>query len=305
MSVSMRDADKRAIRVQAFVVGLVAAGAAACSALDSATDTCVTLGINCGVAGGDGGAGGTDNPPAAPTGPQWACLANQPAPLAPPPTATVNLTSAVVDYAALTPMPGLDVSYCLTMNPECSGAVPKGVPVPDMGPLINVAVPTGTTGFLRQSAPDHIQQDYYLLAPMLRDDASLASATAAFTLVGVTSLAGFVSDVGIPVDTGLGILAVFVVDCDGKRVPDARLRLTELENRPELRTATYWAINARLPVVDVDTDADGIAGFVNMPLSSVEIEATVGGYPFGRTRFRVLGQRITAATIRPWYATGK
>jgi hypothetical protein len=144
---------------------------------------------------------------------------------------------------------------------------------------------------------------------MLANDASLVPSArnprAGFTLVANAALEGFLTDLGTSADAGLGILAVFIVDCDGNRVSGAKLRLTELSSRPELGVATYWAINRLLPVPDVLTDEDGIAGFVNVPIGSVEIEATIDGYAFGRTRFRVAPGRITAATIRPWYTTAK
>jgi hypothetical protein len=315
MFVCTRETHRRATRLAALA-GLVMS-VAGCSSLDPALDTCRTISIggtrdpNCRAGegtSGSGGGGSDDGPaPMAPSGPQWRCL-NNPPPTPAPMAQLINMTSVVVDYAESTPLPDLDMSYCLTTNDTCMGAsVAKAMPVPDKAPLVNVQMPAGSEGFLRLMAGKHVMQDYYLLAPALVDDASLAGPTNAFALVSNDSLAGFIADLGTTVQPELGILAVFIVDCDGNRVPGARLRLPELTTKPELQlqTAKYFAINGHLPTLDVETEGDGTAGFVNMPLSNVLVEATINGYPFGSARLRVRGNRITAASIRPAYTYGK
>jgi hypothetical protein len=318
MFVCTRETDRRATGLATLVGLVVSVSAVGCSSLDPALDTCGTISIgstrdpSCPVgaagrgSGGTTGTNGNGNGPAPmpPTGPQWACLEKpptSPAPMAP----LINMTSVVVDYAESTPLAGLDVVYCLTTNDMCTGMVSRAVPVPDKPPLMNVQMRAGTEGFLRLTAPDHVSQDYYLLGPALVDDSSLAGPTNAFALVSNNSLAGFIADLGTKVQPDLGILAVFIVDCDGNRVPGARLRLPELANKPELETAEYFAINGHLPTLDANTEADGTAGFVNMPLSNVLVEATINGYSFGSARLRVRGTRITAASIRPAYPYGK
>jgi hypothetical protein len=176
-----------------------------------------------------------------------------------------------------------------------------------MGPLVNLTVPAGSNGYLRQEAMDHFRQDYYLLAPMLRDDASLVGPSKAFFLVGAADLAGFIGDMGIDVDPNLGIMAFFIEDCNGDRVEGATLRLPEAVSgaRPELRNADVWAINSVLPVPGALTEADGTAGFVNVALGTVQVEVVVNGWTYGTARLRVAGGRLTAATLRPWYTSGR
>jgi len=237
---------------------------------------------------------------------RWGCLnpATPPAPVAPSAQPIVNLSATVLDYATLTELPGLSLKFCLSMDPDCTTAQ-QATPVPGMGPLMNLQIRTGLEGYLRQEAPMHVTQDYFLLAPMLVDDASQAGPTSVFTLVSQASIAGFINDLGTRVDPTLGIIGVFIVDCNGKRVEGAQLTLPELATRPELRTAQAWAINNHLPVLGVATDGDGSAGFVNVQTGTVQVEAKLNGQTFGRTRLRVLGNRLTAGTLRPWYQSGK
>jgi hypothetical protein len=316
MSVLIGATVRKAMPFTRLLGVLLASGALGCSSLDAESDTCSSIGNPldpCQTGGG--GSGGTDGT-LQPVGPplyeqaRFACLAPgfTPAPLTPPANMMVNLTAIVVDYAnpTTTQLQQLLMAFCQQQDTICEGdATPKAVSVPGMGPLVNLTVPVGSNGYLRQEAANHFRQDYYLLAPMMKDDASLVGPTKAFFLVGNDSLAGFITDMGIAVDPMLGIMAFFIEDCNGNRVEGATLRLPDANTRPELRSANVYAINDGYPVPDRLTQADGTAGFVNVPIGTVQVEVVVDGHPYGTTRLRVAAGRLTAATLRPIYNTGR
>jgi len=238
---------------------------------------------------------------------RWGCLdpSFAPPPVAPSSEPVVTLASVVLDYATQMPLQGLSVKFCTNMDPDCPGAS-QAIPVPGTMDLVTaVPIRTGSLGYLRQEAPGHVPQDYFLLAPMLVNDATYTGPANVFFLVSNTAISGFINDVGINVDPTLGIISVAIVDCNGARVEGAKVTLPELGSRPELRSATGYALNNRFPRPDAVTDSDGNAGVVNVPLGPVAIEATVNGQSFGSQLIRVLGNRITSATIRPLYQTGR
>ena len=312
MFISTSDADRGAsfsLVSAGLVAAALVAGASSCTSLDSPNDTCARVEgclqqeimTNLGDAGTD---------PLWKQDPQrWGCLSPQftPPPLTPSAQPAISLSAVVLDYATLTPMEGLTVKFCLNMDPDCINA-PQAVPVPTMTPVINIQVPNrGQPGYLRQEAPMHVIQDYYLLAPLVVDDATYAGGPTGqnvFSLLSETSITGFINDIGTQVDRSLGIINAAIVDCNGERVEGARLTLPDTNDRPELRTADGWAINNRFPVLGAATDKDGIAGLLNVPIGTVAVEASINGQAFGQTRLRVLGNRLTSATIRPLYLKG-
>ena len=287
---------------------LLAVAGSGCSDLDPALDTCATQAACLETTMQ---AQETAGPPLYQQDPvRWGCLSPDYQPPAPPPAqpgaapVTFNYSALLVDYATLTPLgpeQGARMSFCLNMDATCAQA-PMAAPIPGT-PAVNLQIRAGVEGFLRQEADGHVTQDYYLLAPMFQDQNRRAMATDPFTLVSMDSLVGFVRDVGINVDQRLGIMALEIRDCLGNRVEGARLNLPDRATRPELQSADYYAIDQRFPVIDVPTDADGIAGWVNLPEGTVVVEAVLNGRTFGQTRMRILGGRITSAVIRPDYST--
>jgi hypothetical protein len=282
---------------------LLAAAASGCTGLDPGLDTCADSKecVQTGVQTLEVG------PPLYQRDQRWRCLAPDyqppmPAQTGQPPDA-FNYTAVLADYATGTPLTSAKMSFCLNMDSTCASA-PQGMPIPNT-PAINIQIRAGAEGFLRQEAEGHIIEDYYLLAPMLSDQNFRASPTDPFTLLSFDSLVGFVRDVGINVDQNLGIMALEIRDCDDRRVEGARLNLPDRATKTELQSADYYATDQRFPVIDVATDKDGVAGWVNLPEGTILVEAVVDGHTFGQTRLRIYGGRITAAVIRPVYLTGK
>ncbi len=311
MFISTHDAD-RGSGTSFVSAGLLAAAlavnTAGCADLAPANDSCARI-PNCleqeGLPLQQADAG---TPPLYVQDPQrWGCLAPgyTPPAVAPATQMMVNHTSIVLDYANLAPLQGLTEKFCNNMDADCI-AGPQAVPVPDMAPLITVPIRTGALGYLRQEAPGHVTQDYFLLAPMLKDDATFVGPTNFLFLVSETSIVSFINDTGIDVDRTKGIFSLAIVDCNGDRVEGARITLPERDTKPELQTASGFAINNQIPVPGAATERDGIAGLVNVPLvGSVAVQATLNGQNFGEARIRVLGNRVTSGTIRPLYLTGR
>lgn len=238
---------------------------------------------------------------------QWACLDNPeplPATAMPDPTGFPTYTGFVLDYRSVMPM-AADLRGCLITDFACEQGVGQGVMVPPLNaglpPGVRIALPVGFEGFFRITAPGYIPYDYYLLGPMV----SAVVQPQPFNLVSETSFVEFVRGMGADpaVVASQGVLAVQVLDCNSDPAPGVELRLADREDRPSLQTAQGWAIQRRIPVLNQVTDAQGLAGFINLPIENVVVEASVEGRVFGRTSFRIDVGRLTGATMRPSYAT--
>jgi hypothetical protein len=286
---------------------LLIAGALGCSGLDPGADTCADS-EEC-LSQSNLALQAVTGPPLYQRDPmRWGCLAPDFKPTLTPPAANAfNYTAILADFSKqvpLSPMQGAKMSFCLNQDDNCTDP-PMAMAVPTALPGVfafNMQIRAGALGFLRQEADGYITQDYYLFAPLNGDTQLRTGPTDAFTLVANASLPVFARDVGINVDPMLGIMALEIRDCTGARVEGAKLNLPDRATKTDLQSADYYATDDRLPAIDVPTDKDGVAGWVNVPTQgTVVVEAVLDGQSFGQTRLRVQANHITSGVIRPRY----
>jgi len=195
---------------------------------------------------------------------------------------------------------------CSTTDAVCDPPVTTGVTVPPQqqgypGGFAIGLPPAPFTSFIRLTAPGYADFDYYIKGPMNEN----VVATQPFSMVSLTSFGEFVA--GLRVDpmraSQLGVLALLVFDCNSDPAVDVELKLTTGADSPEVDVVPF-AIQDRIPVADRRTDVSGLAGFVNVPLGNVTVEALVDGRSFGSTSFPVLPGRLTSGTLRTNYVKG-
>jgi hypothetical protein len=205
---------------------------------------------------------------------------------------------------------GATVRACLLNDASClNELVPDGVSTSASAgnpqPTFSMGLPRNFQGFLRLQAtatdPVYVTQDWYLQGPVARDIQNPQP----FLMLSQSSLVEFVGGLGVdpmkPI-LGLGVLAVYVLDCDGNLAPGVTLRLPDLSDA-EAANVIPWGINRGIPVLDQPTDVSGIAGFIGLPLRNLVIEAEVNGRRFGNSPIPVRALRLTTGAIRPSYAS--
>jgi hypothetical protein len=293
---------RRSTCVPTFVGVLLALGAASCSDLDPASDDCDSLDLaGCNPVGG--GLNDAELPP------EWRCLAADYVPEAPPQSASmqVTYTGSVLDFQFAQPMTAT-VTPCLINDVTCMPPLfGQAAPVPpsanDPLPRIAATVPRTFEGYMRLTAEGYIPQDWYLQGPLLNN----VQNPLPFLMVSQQAFVDFSRGLGLdPLEVApLGVLAVYVLDCDGNRAPDVTVRLPDAETDPALDDVVPWGIQRRIPVANRPTDVDGIAGFAKLPVKNISVEAVVNGRNFGLTSFRIEGGRLTTGAIRSVYSSGQ
>jgi len=232
----------------------------------------------------------------------FACLDKPPAPPPPAPTAPgFSYTGFVPDYRNPLISVKANVRSCSTTDAVCDPGIAQGVPIPSPMPGypdgFAVGLPASPfQSYIRLVAPDYAPLDYYVKGPMIEN----VVATVPFSMVSISSLGEFLAGLGADPMTAsqLGVLVMVVFDCNSDPAPNVQLKLT---TRQPATDVIPWAIQDFIPVAGRPTDERGIAGFVNVPLENVTVEALIDGRSFGSTSFPVLPGRLTGGTLRPAY----
>jgi len=156
--------------------------------------------------------------------------------------------------------------------------------------------PAPFQSFIRLTADGYADFDYYVKGPMVEP----VVATQPFSMLTTSSVGEFISGLGANPMTAsqLGVLALLVFDCNNDPAPDVGPKITTRQPATDL---IPYAIQDQIPVANRRTDESGIAGFVNVPLENVTVEAEVEGRTFGSTSFPILPGRITSGTLRVSY----
>jgi hypothetical protein len=203
------------------------------------------------------------------------------------------------------PLQGASLRACGVLDRACLVGEAQGVATPPLltngPPTVTVNLPAGFVGFLRLTAPDYVDYDYYIGGPMTKN----AISTQPFTMVSTSSFVEFVQGLGANPQTagGLGSLGVQILNCMEDPASGVQLRLSD-PDRPELQGAEVWAAQGYLPVPGTLTDNTGVAGLINLPSVNLAVEAVIAGRTFGGRSFPIQAGRLTTGTIRPYYTNG-
>jgi len=224
---------------------------------------------------------GANRPDAGPADPAWACLDEPPPGSAAPNAASVVLTLTVTDIVTLRPPEGLLARACAKVDVLCGAPTTTNVAVAEDGSL-HLEVPQAFDGFVELTSPATVSTMYFLNRPLMND------ASEAFTIVSRAALAGLAMQGNVPLDPNLGHLLVRTFDCLGAPASEVSL-VSDVEG-----TAFAFVDGLPNPGLSVTT-ADGLVGFVNVPIGYAVLQA--------RRRERLIG--TASLFVRPgWFTYG-
>lgn len=278
-------------------VGFCGLGSAlGCSSLDPASDTWSSLHVEPPTQHPDAGLDAGSS--------QWSCLDDSPPPIPNPPLAGVAYVVPIVDFSSLMPVPMLKVQVCQITDYNCTNAlpVPVSMPLADAGKpyVFEVDMPFGLNAFLRLTATDYLQLEYYFGDQLVGNQDGgpliMGEAIPMLTLATTDSLVTLNSGISQR-DPAKGILAVRLIDCNMQRAAGVSLKQTS--GPPGI---AYTLIN-NLPVYQdmKPTDLRGVAGFANLAAPSVVtvVGVTPDGRTYGEISVQIRANQLSVAEIRP------
>lgn len=289
-----------------------------CTPLDSASDTAASVFGSGGESSASGG-GGNAVASGGATG-DWECLDQRPAPIDRPPD-RIQYVVAIVDFDSQPPpnMPtrveGLEVTVCGSPSCDPPFSAPDVVtvnPVTGQPPYVwMIDFPYNfSNAYLRLTAPNYAPMDYFFGGPMKGPpEGGNVVRGNTIPLLKEATRDTIYNDLGLPgpADPTRGVLAVRTLDCSrnaqGQGQRAAGVRLRAIPDAPEA-PAVAWTLSFsnRATPNKLETDARGVAGFVNVLPGTVDVEglAPIGttGKPYGATTLPVRAGVITLAEVR-------
>ena len=222
-----------------------------------------------------------NRPDSGPVDPAWACLDEPPPGSAALNTASVVLTLAVTDIVTLRPPEGLLARACAKVDVLCGSPTTASVTVAEDGAL-HLGVPQGFDGFVELTSPATVSTMFFLDRPLMSDSSE------SFTIVSQAALAGLAMQGNVTLDPNLGHLLVRTFDCLGAPASEVSL-VSDVDG-----TAFAFVDGLPNPGLSVTT-ADGLVGFVNVPIGYAVLQA--------RRRERLIG--TASLFVRPgWFTYG-
>lgn len=298
---------------------LVVSVVSGCSSLDSRSDTAAGLlgvggGQNSATTGGAGSAGAGGG-----TG-SWGCLEQRPTLLEQPPE-RIQYLVGIVDFDSQPPpntptsVPGLQVTVCGSPSCDPPFSAPDVVTVnpiegqPSYVWMIDFPY-NFSNAYLRLTAPNYAPMEYFFGGP-LKGPPEGGHVVRGLTipLLKEATRDTIYNDLGLPgpADPTRGVLAVRTLDCrrsaQGQGQRAAGVRLRAIPSAPDA-PAVAWTLSFsnRATPNKLETDARGVAGFVNVVPGTVDIEGVAplgdGGTPYGATTLPVRAGVITLAEVR-------
>jgi hypothetical protein len=251
--------------------------------------------------------------------PKWACLGQPGVALPIPDPVPKNIAFAlpISDYRVMPPIPvpNLTVTACQIQDYACNdpaGLVlsPMNYPVVLYGntyqvPVYPIVMPYGIDAFIRITAPNYLQTEYYLGGPLLgsRDNMMMNGLPVVVALPVTPILASDADNLALTIHTkrepGDAIVAMRTLDCNDESTDGVTLSLS-VDGVPFTFLTGQPSFAADLP-----TDASGLAGFANIAVpagsfSNVTVEGTApNGMTYGKINVTIRPGQLTQANIRP------
>lgn len=242
-------------------------------------------------AGGEGGDGGSADP-------TWGCLGSV-SWARPDLNEMATLNVQFVRLVGRDAIPDLVVSACDRIDPDCrSTPADAGVMTDDAG-RASLRIAKGFDGFLKADPPPSFSSMMPALWFALPPPSGNVTVAAPITLVSaqdidlITKLAS-----KPPVDPALGHLLTLTTDCQGR--PAAGVALKASHAGPT--TIQYYTNSTGDPTTEAfETGQTGQAGFINLPVGPLTLEATVPslGKRVGSYNLLIRAGHATYAPIPP------
>jgi hypothetical protein len=215
----------------------------------------------------------------------WGCLDQPPQPL--DPNATIAITGVMFDAlkpitgaqgasdiaypTSYTPVPGIALQACNTLDPKCSKPITPLLVSDDAG-IVNFTLPGNFSGFFQFSGAGALPSTVYP-GNLLADASSEALPMA---VLGANEGQLLASALGVNFETnpeaGVGSTFFQVYDCYDKAAPGVSFTLA-IDGGPE---TVQWYSNNQLPsTTATQTDSLGAGGALNVPAGALSVTATL------------------------------
>jgi hypothetical protein len=197
------------------------------------------------------------------------------------------------------PVPGLEAQQCKSrLQQDCTGTVYTS----DENGSVTVPVEAPFNGYLRIVDPtgERVEYLWYFSEPLTETRAEpfpIFSMTKALR----SSLFFDVPQGGVEEVAGRGIVAVQVTDCDDVPAAGVTFEITTAASQ-DASTASFYFNGGFVSFPAVETDAQGLGGFVNVKAGTVgfrALPAELEGEPSAGDTLRVEGDRLTTVRLLP------
>jgi hypothetical protein len=212
----------------------------------------------------------------------------------------------------------LTIEVCFISDANCESPLPVVASKVDGAPssVVQIRLPYGFEAYLRLDAPGYVRTQYYFGGPLLgSEDGSIVVLGEPISMHKSEDLASILEALDVESGADRGILMARTIDCAGALSDGVRLELLNT-------TGTPWAmlngVMFSAPDLDVTTDVSGVAGFFDVPIGGVVVEASVRAnctsdsdcsvpawVTFGRTATLIRPNVISQLEVRPDYSYGR
>lgn len=235
---------------------------------------------------------------AAPQDPKWGCLGNVQWP-AQSTTEKVRYRQRFTRLIGSTPIAGVRVKACASLDPECANPFVQGDT--DAKGDIVLDVPKYFRGYLHMPVGPATFTDMaptiYAVYPPPEKDSDLVAEPAQGTvpiLVSLAELNYLLSQVGSATDPNLGHLFGLTTDC--QRQPTGGVSLRSSVRDPKT-VQYYYEGNGTPSITAQESDSTGNAGFLNLPVGVISMETQVPGLARKAGSYSVLVKKGSVTVI--------
>ncbi len=256
-----------------------------CSGFANATcqdNVCVALDVSGGGGAGGSGGGAVD--------PQWACLPGFEAPVPPGDTIQHNYRVEMATGAPGTVPMGLAIEVCNTLDLMCTS--PVDTPAPDANGAVLLDLDVAFDGYLRVTSDESMPTIVVLQRPV-----KFPQEQKVIRVIGQTNFEGLVSAADVTWDMTRGVAVVLTNNCLDMRAAGVRVESSD----SDAETVTFHFKGALPDPESTQTDEQGAAGFLNMPvgIAGVDIFRVSTGEYIGSASFRSQPGVISYVPIGP------
>jgi len=208
-----------------------------------------------------------------------------------------------VDWVTNNPLPGRTIQACNRIDPSCSNPLPVVATIVDSEKNVTVELPAGQNVFLVLTAGvvgTTVPTVLYFDGALYSDQTG-----GRIQVLTIAAIQGLAQQLQVPLNGGLGVLAIRAHDCKGNIVGGALYSSSD----PSGMSIPYTFVNglprAAMPPMPgtsttIQSDNSPWAGFVNVPAGAVTIDGILadGGREFGTADIQVRNQFVNAVEVR-------
>lgn len=182
----------------------------------------------------------------------------------------------------------LRVQACQQLDVDCQAPVAGPFDVL-AGTLYDFQLPQGFSGFFQITSAATLPALYFLARPVVADTIGWSP-----TVLSKDVVAELAAAAGVSLDPASGVVLASIRDCNGAPLAGANVTASDEQ------AIRYYVVN-NLPVLSaMETSAQGVVGFANVPASTIAIDGvSKAGRAFPPASVRVKPGSLSLVEIRP------